>query len=311
MGGGMNMNLSSLATEGRNPATMQIDTLDTLSMLRLMNAEDHMVADAVERILPHIAEAVDGISSRLSHGGRLFYLGAGTSGRLGVLDAVECPPTYGTNPALVQGLIAGGMDAMFRAQEGAEDNPSLAERELREKGFSSKDVLVGIAASGRTPYVIGALNYAKMLHALTIAISCNEGSEIAKIADIALTPLTGPEVIAGSTRLKAGTAQKLVLNMLSTGTMIRLGKVYGNLMVDVRATNQKLEDRARRIIMEATGCTREESIHALTESQGNAKLAILMLLAGCTSKDGTAALKACKGRLSDAIKNLTGEKASF
>ena len=300
----MNVNLSSLTTEGRNPATMQIDTLDTLSMLRLINEEDRKVAEAVKRILPEIAKAVDGIVSRLSQGGRLFYLGAGTSGRLGVLDAVECPPTYGTDPGLVQGLIAGGLPAMFRAKEGAEDNPSLAESELREKDFSGKDVLVGIAASGRTPYVIGALEYAKSLHALTIALSCSENSKIAPIADIALTPITGPEVITGSTRLKAGTAQKMVLNMLSTGAMIRLGKVYGNLMVDVRATNEKLEERARRIVMEATGCAREKSIEVLAQSDGNAKLAILLLLTGCTPEHGRTVLEKSHGRLADAIAEL-------
>jgi len=304
MGGSMNVDLSSLSTEARNPATMEIDTADTLSMLRLINTEDHTVADAVERILPDIAAAVDGIVERLSRGGRLFYLGAGTSGRLGVLDAVECPPTYGTDPELVQGLIAGGSSAMFRAKEGAEDDPSLAETELKEKDFSERDVLVGIAASGRTPYVIGALEYAKKLHALTIALSCSGNSAIARIADLALTPVTGPEVIAGSTRLKAGTAQKMVLNMLSTGTMIRLGKVYGNLMVDVRATNQKLEERARRIVMEATGCTEEESVLTLAGARGNAKLAILLLMTGCTPKDGAAALERCKGRLAEAVKEI-------
>lgn len=292
--------LSALTTEQRNPATREIDTLDTLSMLRIINREDQKVAAAVEDTLPEIAKAVDIIAGQLENGGRLFYLGAGTSGRLGVLDASECPPTYGTDPGLVLGLIAGGTSAMFRAKEGAEDDPSLAEKDLQAHDFSEKDVLVGIAASGRTPYVIGGLEYAKELGAHTIAVSCSEGSLIASLAEIAITPLTGPEVITGSTRMKAGTAQKLVLNMLSTGTMIRLGKVYGNLMVDVKATNAKLEERARRIVMDACGCTREESIALLKQADGHAKLAILMRLAGCNAERGRLLLEKHHGHLSRA-----------
>ena len=292
--------LSALTTEQRNPATREIDTLDTLSMLRIINQEDQKVAAAVEDTLPEIAKAVDVIAGQLENGGRLFYLGAGTSGRLGVLDASECPPTYGTDPGLVLGLIAGGTSAMFRAKEGAEDDPSLAGKDLQAHDFSEKDVLVGIAASGRTPYVIGGLEYAKELGAHTIAVSCSEGSLIASLAEIAITPLTGPEVITGSTRMKAGTAQKLVLNMLSTGTMIRLGKVYGNLMVDVKATNAKLEERARRIVMDACGCTREESIALLKQADGHAKLAILMRLAGCNAEKGRLLLKKHHGHLSRA-----------
>ena len=292
--------LSALTTEQRNPATREIDTLDTLSMLRIINREDQKVAAAVEDTLPEIAKAVDVIAGQLENGGRLFYLGAGTSGRLGVLDASECPPTYGTDPGLVLGLIAGGTSAMFRAKEGAEDDPSLAEKDLQAHDFSEKDVLVGIAASGRTPYVIGGLEYAKELGAHTIAVSCSEGSLIASLAEIAITPLTGPEVITGSTRMKAGTAQKLVLNMLSTGTMIRLGKVYGNLMVDVKATNAKLEERARRIVMDACGCTREESIALLKQADGHAKLAILMRLAGCNAERGRCLLEKHHGHLSRA-----------
>ena len=298
------VNLSGLTTEKRNPATTQIDAMDTLSMLRVINSEDSKVAEAVGRVLPDIASAVDGIADRLSRGGRLFYVGAGTSGRLGVLDAAECPPTYGTDPEMVQGLIAGGDAAMFRAQEGAEDDLSLGESDLRDRNFSQGDVLVGIAASGRTPYVIGALKYAGSISALTIAVSCSEHSEIAGLADIAITPIPGPEVVTGSTRLKAGTAQKLVLNMLSTGTMIRLGKVYGNLMVDVKATNKKLEERARRIVMEASGCGREESIRALEASGGNAKLAILTILTGCDPEAGAEALESHGGRLADAIGDM-------
>lgn len=292
--------LSALTTEQRNPATREIDTLDTLSMLRIINREDQKVAAAVEDTLPEIAKAVDIIAGQLENGGRLFYLGAGTSGRLGILDASECPPTYGTDPGLVLGLIAGGTSAMFRAKEGAEDDPALAGKDLQAHDFSEKDVLVGIAASGRTPYVIGGLEYAKELGAHTIAVSCSEGSLIASLAEIAITPLTGPEVITGSTRMKAGTAQKLVLNMLSTGAMIRLGKVYGNLMVDVKATNAKLEERARRIVMDACGCTREESIALLKQADGHAKLAILMRLAGCNAERGRLLLEKHHGHLSRA-----------
>ena len=256
------MDLSRLTTERRNPASAHIDSCTTLEMVTIMQQEDSKIASAIEKILPEIARAIDATSQRLvdgevqrlENGGRLFYLGAGTSGRLGILDASECPPTYGTDPELVQGLIAGGIPAIFRAQEGAEDNPGLAVHDLKEHGFSAKDVLVGIAASGRTPYVIGGLKYARELGALTIALACSEHAEIAALADIALTPVTGPEVVTGSTRMKAGTAQKLVLNMLSTGTMIKLGKVYGNLMVDVKASNKKLEERAIRIVMEGSGC---------------------------------------------------------
>ena len=299
--GGNVMELAALTTERRNPATMRIDEMDTLEMLRVINSEDKKVAEAVAATLPDVARAVDCIAGRLACGGRLFYLGAGTSGRLGVLDASECPPTYGTEPDMVHGIIAGGTPAMFRAQEGAEDDPGLAAADLMERGFSAGDVLVGIAASGRTPYVVGGLRYARGLGAHTIAVSCTEGSEIAGIAEIAITPVTGPEAVTGSTRKKAGTAQKLVLNMLSTGAMIRLGKVYGNLMVDVVATNKKLEDRARRIVMDACGCTAEEAASALGRAGGSAKLAILMQLAGCSPEAGRAMLEGSGGRLSDAL----------
>lgn len=295
------MDLSRLTTERRNPASAHIDSCTTLEMVTIMQQEDSKIASAIEKILPEIARAIDATSQRLENGGRLFYLGAGTSGRLGILDASECPPTYGTDPELVQGLIAGGIPAIFRAQEGAEDNPGLAVHDLKEHGFSAKDVLVGIAASGRTPYVIGGLKYARELGALTIALACSEHAEIAALADIALTPVTGPEVVTGSTRMKAGTAQKLVLNMLSTGTMIKLGKVYGNLMVDVRTSNKKLEERARRIVMEVTGCTRDEAIAALQAADGRAKLAILLQLTGCSAAEGAARLTAAHGRLKEAL----------
>lgn len=300
------MDLSRLTTERRNPASAHIDSCTTLEMVTIMQQEDSKIASAIEKILPEIARAIDATSQRLENGGRLFYLGAGTSGRLGILDASECPPTYGTDPELVQGLIAGGVPAIFRAQEGAEDNPGLAVHDLKEHGFSAKDVLVGIAASGRTPYVIGGLKYARELGALTIALACSEHAEIAALADIALTPVTGPEVVTGSTRMKAGTAQKLVLNMLSTGTMIKLGKVYGNLMVDVKASNKKLEERAIRIVMEGSGCKRQEAEKALKEADGHAKLAILMVVAGVSASEGKALLERTSGHLAAAIRLAAG-----
>ena len=266
--------LSTLTTEQRNPHTYNIDKLDTLSMLRLINDEDKLVALAVEAELQHIAEAVDLITKRLQSGGKLFYIGAGTSGRLGVLDASECPPTFGVSPHLVQGVIAGGAAALVSSIEGAEDDPNRAISDLSDRNFSSNDILIGIAASGRTPYVVSALRYANSIEAATVAISCVENSQIASIANIAITPITGAEVITGSTRLKAGTATKLVLNMLTTTTMIKLGKVYSNLMVDVQATNEKLRARALRIVQEATGCTEREAQFALHEANGSAKLAI-------------------------------------
>ncbi|SFT82098.1 N-acetylmuramic acid 6-phosphate etherase [Selenomonas sp. GACV-9] len=293
--------LNQLTTERRNPQTTHIDELDTLAMVTLINQEDQKVPLAVAEVLPQIAAAIDVITGRLSHGGRLIYIGAGTSGRLGILDAVECPPTYSTDPDLVQGLIAGGLPAIFKAQEGAEDDPQLAQHDLEEIRFAKSDVLVGIAASGRTPYVIGGLQYAKELGAATIAVSCSTVSKIAEIADIAITPVTGPEAITGSTRMKAGTAQKLVLNMLSTGTMIKLGKVYGNLMVDVKTSNLKLEERARRIVMEAAGCSREEAILALAQANGSAKLAILLQLTGCTPAEGQVLLDKAQGKLGLAL----------
>lgn len=295
------IDLGKLTTEQRNPHSAQIDAVSTLEMLTIINEEDKKVPLAVGKVLPQIAEGVDAITKAMQNGGRLFYIGAGTSGRLGILDAVECPPTYSTEPELVQGLIAGGLPAIFKAKEGAEDDPELAKKDLQEAGFTKKDVLVGIAASGRTPYVIGALKFANELGAVTIAVSCSEGSEIAKVAKIAITPIVGPEVVTGSTRMKAGTAQKLVLNMLSTGTMIKLGKVYGNLMVDVKTSNKKLEERARRIVMEATGCSREEAIAALGKADGKAKLAILLQLADCTPDEGRKLLVEAHGHLASAL----------
>lgn len=272
------VDLKNLTTEKQNPNSLNIDELSTLDMLKVINNEDKQVALAVEKILPDIQEAVDIIAEKLKVGGRLFYIGAGTSGRLGILDAVECPPTFGVDFELVQGIIAGGNTAIFKAVEGAEDNFSLAENDLRERNFSNKDVLVGIAASGRTPYVIGGLKYAMTIGAATIALGCSANPKIAEFADILLNPITGAEVVTGSTRMKAGTAQKMVLNMLSTGAMIKLGKVYGNLMVDVKTSNEKLSERAINIVMTATERSREECEEALKQAEGHAKLAIFMLL---------------------------------
>ena len=269
------MDFSKLTTEQINSATANIDKCSTLEMVRLINNEDKKISAAVEKVLPQIANAVDLIAKKLSSGGRLIYIGAGTSGRLGVLDASECPPTFGVTPELVQGIIAGGNVALTCAVEGAEDDVTAAIRDLEEKNFSAKDVLAGIAASGRTPYVLGSIDYAKKISASTVGISCVENSALAKIVDIAITPITGAEVITGSTRMKAGTATKMVLNMLTTGAMIRLGKVYGNLMVDVHATNDKLRDRAKRIVMTATNCTEQQALDALEKFNGHAKNAIL------------------------------------
>ena len=243
----MNENFSALTTEQVNPATAHIDSCTTLEMVRLINDEDKKVALAVEKVLPEIAQAVDKIAESFSHGGRLFYIGAGTSGRLGVLDASECPPTFGVKPDMVQGLIAGGDSALIKAVEGAEDNRQLAAENLRERNFTAADVLVGITASGRTPYVLGGVEFAKTLGAVTVGVSCVENSALAQAVDIAITPVTGAEALTGSTRMKAGTATKMVLNMLTTAAMIKIGKVRGNLMVCVQATNDKLRDRLKRI----------------------------------------------------------------
>ncbi|ENM5791111.1 N-acetylmuramic acid 6-phosphate etherase [Vibrio mimicus] len=293
--------LSHLVSEGRNPDTMDIDLLSSQEIVERLNQQDKQVPLAVEAVLPQIAQAVDKITAAFKQGGRLIYLGAGTSGRLGVLDASECPPTFGVSDQMVIGLIAGGKEAMFTAQEGAEDNATLGTHDLQQIHFSSKDVLIGIAASGRTPYVIGALEYANDLGATTIALSCNPDSPIAEIAQIAISPVVGPEALTGSTRLKSGTAQKLVLNMLTTASMIRLGKSYQNLMVDVRATNRKLIARAVRIVMQATDCQREEAEALLKESHNNAKLAILMHLTGMNYEQATAKLSQSDGFLRRAM----------
>jgi N-acetylmuramic acid 6-phosphate etherase len=292
--------LRDLLTEAQNPASSDIDSLSTLDMLRVINAADQEVALAVQRELPNIARAVDAIVARLENGGHLFYVGAGTSGRLGVLDASECPPTFNTPPDLVQGLIAGGDGALRRSIEKAEDDPAQGKQDLVAHNFSSGDVLVGIAASGRTPYVLGAIAYARSLRALSIGLSCTPDSELARAAEIAITPAPGPEIVTGSTRLRAGTATKLVLNMLSTGTMIRLGYVYGNLMVNVQPTNEKLVDRARRIIAAIAGVSYDEASRLLTAG-GSVRTAIVMHKRNLSREQAAAKLAACHGRLRAAL----------
>lgn len=295
------VDLSKLTTEARNPRSAEIDVLSTIDMLAVISAEDATVSAAVRDELPQIARAVDAISDRIARGGRLFYIGAGTSGRLGVLDASECPPTFSVPPTLVQGLIAGGDSALRQSSERSEDSPEEGARDLAKSGFNALDTLVGIAASGRTPYVLGAMSHAREAGALTIALTCVDGSAMAKLADIAITPVTGPEVVTGSTRMKAGTATKLVLNMLSTGVMIRRGAVYGNLMVNVQPTNAKLADRARRIIMTATGCDEPTSARLLSEA-GSVKAAIVMQMLSLDLAAAQAKLAANQGSLRAALR---------
>ena len=299
------MDWNEIKTEERNSLSCNIDSCSTIDMLRIINNEDKKVAPAVEKELEHIASAVDLIYSRLKEGGRLIYIGCGTSGRLGILDAVECPPTYSTEPEQVMGIIAGGYDAIFRAVEGAEDNFNLASSDLKAINFNSSDVLVGIAASGRTPYVIGAIRYAKEIGAKTVAVTCCPGSEIEASADIAITPVPGPEVVTGSTRMKSGTAQKLVLNMLSTGAMIKLGKVYGNLMVDVKPSNEKLIHRCERIVSEATGISEEEAASVLERCGYSPKVAIVMVLCGVDAEEARNLLHGNEGRISYAVGGRT------
>ncbi|MGL4934223.1 MAG: N-acetylmuramic acid 6-phosphate etherase [Cetobacterium sp.] len=298
------LNLKSLTTESRNQNTLDIDRVSTIEMVKKINDEDKKVAEAVEKELPQIAEAIDGIVERLKKGGRLIYIGAGTSGRLGILDASECPPTYGVSEELVQGVIAGGQEAIFRAQEGAEDSKELAINDLKEKNITKLDVIVGLAASGRTPYVIGGLEYANEIGALTISVTCNANSLVANTAQIAISPVVGPEVVTGSTRLKSGTAQKLVLNMLSTGSMIKLGKVYGNLMVDVQSTNEKLVERAKKIVSEATGVDTDIAAEYLNETKSNVKLAIFMILSKLSLDEAKNKLEKHDGYIAKALNDL-------
>ena len=297
----MAVELDKIATEQRNPRTAHIDELSTLEMVTLINSEDHRVADAVQEVLPQIAAAVDLIAERLSSGGRLVYVGCGTSGRLGILDASECPPTYNVSPELVQGLIAGGFPAIFKAVEGAEDSRELGEEYLKKITFCDKDVLCGLAASGRTPYVLGAMAYAKSIGASVIAVTCCKGSQIDRAADIGIAPEPGPEVVTGSTRMKSGTAQKMVLNMLSTGAMIRMGKVYGNLMVDVQPSNEKLVRRCQRIVMQATGADETQAVAALDASGYHCKTAIVMILCGVSAGEAGELLARAGGRIAGAV----------
>ena len=294
--------LSTLITEQRNPNSMHVDSLSALDIVQLMNDEDKQVPLAIEKCLPQIAQAVECIVAAFQQGGRLVYIGAGTSGRLGVLDASECPPTFGVSPEMVKGIIAGGERALRHPIEGAEDSKEQAVVDLQTIQFSSKDVLVGIAASGRTPYVIGALEYAKSLGSVTVSIASNPNSAMANIVDIAIDTVVGPEVLTGSSRLKSGTAQKLVLNMLTTASMILMGKCYQNLMVDVQASNEKLKARAIRIVMQATDCDKALAEETLKQADQNAKLAIMMILSGLDRVQAEALLEKNHGKLQFALK---------
>jgi N-acetylmuramic acid 6-phosphate etherase len=293
--------LEKLLTEQQNPASAAIDTLPTEQVLRIINAEDQKVAQAVEQEIPAIARAVDAIVGALENGGRLFYIGAGTSGRLGVLDASEIPPTFSASPEMVQGIMAGGESALSRATETTEDDPAIGVRDLTARGFTARDVLVGLAASGRTPYVLGAVAEARRLGAATIGVCCTPDSELSHAVDIPIAPLVGPEVIAGSTRMKAGTAQKLVLNMLSTAACVRLGYVYGNLMVNVQPKNEKLIDRAHRIVAGAAGVAPDRAALLLAESGNSVRTAIVMGAAGVSREEAERRLAASGGRVRPAL----------
>lgn len=293
--------LRDLATEQRNPASMQIDALDSEGILRVINSEDHRVAEAVSGEIPHIARGVDLIVEAFRAGGRLIYVGAGTSGRLGVLDASECPPTFGTPPEQVQGLIAGGKPAVFRSQEGAEDRKEDGERDLREIDLESHDVVCGIAASRRTPYVVGAVEYARSIGCSTLFVTCTPRDAFNIPVDVAICPVVGPEVIMGSTRMKSGTAQKLVLNMLTTASMVRVGKVYENMMVDLQMTSKKLVERSKRTVMMVTGLDYEEASSVLEETSGHVKTALVMVLGSVPRLDAVRHLDAHDGFVRPAI----------
>ncbi len=296
------IDLSVLTTESRNPDTINLDEMTPLQIAAIMNQEDEKAVKAVEEVLPQIATAIEWATDSLNSGGRIIYIGAGTSGRLGVLDAVECPPTFGVPRELVVGLIAGGDKAFVEAVEGAEDSETLCETELKEIGLTSKDIVIGLAASGRTPYVIYGLDYADKTGCHTVAIACNKGSDVGKKAKLAIEPVTGPEVLTGSTRLKAGTAQKMILNMISTGSMVGIGKAYENLMVDVKQSNEKLVVRSQNIVMTATGCTREEAEKVLKQAEGHVKTAITMILLDCDPEDARQKLSQAGGKIREALK---------
>lgn len=295
--------LEKLLTEKRNPRSMALDQMSNLEIITLMNQEDYQVIETIKKNTESINRVIEDVVAVFKNGGRLFYIGAGTSGRLGILDAVECVPTFSTNPEMVQGLIAGGVTALTEAVEGSEDSLSLAEADLRQVGLSEKDYVLGISASGRTPYVIGGLNYAKQVGAKTGALSCNSPAEISQYAEQKIELPVGPEVLTGSTRLKAGTAQKLVLNMISTISMIRLGKVFNNLMVDVKPTNKKLVERSKRIIMEATGVSAEVAEEYYREADQNVKLAIMQILTGTDVATASKLLAEHQGNIREAIQD--------
>ncbi|MCR5402958.1 MAG: N-acetylmuramic acid 6-phosphate etherase [Butyrivibrio sp.] len=295
--------LDKLATEQRNPESVNLDQMTPMEIASLMNREDGKVIAAINDVLPQVAKAIEMATAALKCGGRIIYIGAGTSGRLGVLDAAECPPTFGVDPGLVVGIIAGGKSAIIQAVEGAEDSKTLCEQDLKEAGLTPGDIVIGLAASGRTPYVVYGLKYAASVGCRTVAVACCRNSVICKEADLAIEVITGPEVITGSTRLKAGTAQKLILNMISTGSMVGIGKVYRNLMVDVQQTNEKLRARAQSITIDATGCTREEAKKALEESDGNVKTAIIMLLLNADADTARRKLQASGGVIRKVLEN--------
>lgn len=298
----MSLNLAGMSTETRNSRTMDLDIMTPLEIVTVMNEEDARVPEAIKPQLNNIAQCVTWAAQSIEAGGRLIYMGAGTSGRLGVLDAAECPPTFGVSPETVVGLIAGGERAFIKAVEGAEDSAELGRQDLVNIGLTSRDLVVGIAASGRTPYVLGGLEYAQNMGCHTVGISCNPGSAVGKAAELAIEVVPGPECLTGSTRLKAGTAQKLILNMISTATMVRCGKAFQNLMVDVVPTNEKLRVRAENIVMEATGVTRERAKEALRESQDKVKTAILMILVGCGREEAEEKLEKTNGHIREAMK---------
>lgn len=297
----MGLTLDNLLTEARNPQTMELDSMTPLEIVTAMNREDARVPESIRPQLPNIARCVAWATEAIRSGGRLIYMGAGTSGRLGVLDAVECPPTFGVSPDVVVGLIAGGERAFVKAVEGAEDSRELGKADLEAISLTPKDLVVGIAASGRTPYVLGGLAYANSLGCKTAAISCNPGSALGKEARLAIEVAPGPECLTGSTRLKAGTAQKLILNMISTATMVGCGKAYSNLMVDVMQTNEKLVVRAQNIVMEATGVSRDSAKEAIALAGGSCKLAVTMILADCTVEEAKERLERCGGSVRQAI----------
>lgn len=300
--------LSKLTTETRNPRTMNLDKMTSLEIATTMNTEDTQAVKSITAELPKIATAIDWATEALEAGGRIIYMGAGTSGRLGVLDASECPPTFGVSPDLVVGLIAGGEKAFTKAVEGAEDNAALGKEDLVAHGLNRHDVVIGLAASGRTPYVLGGIGYAKSLGCKTVGIACNKGSKVGAASDLAIEPVTGPEVLTGSTRLKAGTVQKLILNMISTGSMVKVGKAYQNLMVDVQQTNEKLVVRGQNIVMEATGCTRKEAIESLEASDGHVKTAIVAVLLGCDPNKAKDYLNQANGHVRDAVRDGERER---